>query len=276
MRFFRMIFMRARALLRGDEVDRELRDEIHEHLERLVAGHLARGLTPEAARAAAQREFGPVTRVVEDSRDARGVAWLAVAWQDALYGVRLMRRAPGFTAAAVLTIALGLGASTAMFSVVYGVMLRPLPYREPERLVNLWSSAVARGLPRTFVGMANVYDWRARNHVFEDIAALRSVANFNLTGDGEPERLNAARVSANLFPLLGVTPLHGRAFTEDEDEIGRERVAILTYGLWVRRFGADAAVIGRTILLNGAPHTVVGVMRPDFAFPAASSRSTRP
>ena len=183
------------------------------------------------------------------------------------YGVRLMRRTPGFAAAAILTVALGIGATTAMFSVVYGVVLQPLPYREPDRLVNLWNTAIKRGLPRANVGMANVYDWKARNHVFEDIAALRAVANFNLTGQGEPERLNGSRVSANLFPVLGVTPLLGRTFTEDEDEIGHEHVAILTYGLWVRRFGADPAVVGRTISLNGEPHTVVGVMRPDFAYP---------
>ena len=115
--------------------------------------------------------------------------------------------------------------------------------------------------------MANVYDWRARNHVFEGIAALRPIANFNLVGAGEPERLNGARVASNLFPVLGVTPLLGRTFTEEEDEIGHERVALLSHGLWVRRFGADPAIVGRTISLSGTPFTVVGVMRQDFAFP---------
>ena len=186
---------------------------------------------------------------------------------DIKYGARLMTRAPGFAAAAVLTVALGIGATTAMFSVVYGVVLAPLPYKDPDRLVNVWTTAHKRGLPRAYVGMANVYDFRARNHVFEQIAALRAVANFNLTGQGEPERLNGSRVSANLFPVLGVTPLIGRTFTEDEDEIGHDHVALLTYGLWQRRFGGDPSVIGRTISLNGEPHTVVGVMRPDFAYP---------
>jgi putative ABC transport system permease protein len=267
MRFADMVLMRLRALVRGDAADRELGDEMRTHLEHLVAGHIARGLTPGAAREAAQCEFGPLTQLAEESRDARGVAWLANGWQDIRYGARLMRRTPGFAAAAVLTIALGIGATTAMFSVVYGVVLQPLPYRDPDRLVNLWSTAIKRGLPRANVGMANVYDWKARNHVFEDIAALRAVANFNLTGQGEPERLNGSRVSSNLFPVLGVTPLIGRTFTEDEDEIGHEHVALLTYPLWVRRFGADPAVVGRTIALNGEPYTVVGVMRADFAFP---------
>jgi putative ABC transport system permease protein len=212
--------------------------------------------------------FRGKVQVMEESRDARGVAWIANFGQDGKYGVRLLARAPGFAAAAVLTVALGIGATTAMFSIVYGVLLQPLPFGEPDRLVSLWTSTPKRGLPRTYVGMANVYDWRARNHVFEAIAALRPIANFNLVGQGEPERLNGARVSANLFPVLRVSPLVGRVFTEDEDEIGRERVAILSYGLWQRRFGGDPAVAGRTISLSGVPYTVVGVMGPDFAYPS--------
>src|SRR6185436_16751530 len=145
-------------------------------------------------REAARREFGPVTQLAEESRDARGVMWIVNGWQDLRYGVRLMRRAPGFAAAAILTVALGIGATTAVFSVVYGVLLRPLPYGDPDRLVNVWTSAPSRGLPRAFVGMANVYDWKARNHVFEDIAGTRAIANFNLIGHGsEPERLFGAR-----------------------------------------------------------------------------------
>ena len=265
-----MLLMRFRALVRGDAVDRDLTDEMHDHLQHLVDENLARGMTHDAARDAGRREFGPVTQLVEASRDARGVMWLANAWQDARYGVRLMSRTPGFAAVAILTIALGIGATTAMFSVVYSVLLQPLPYREPDRLVNLWNTAVKRGLPRAFVGNANVADWKARNHVFEDIAVLRAVANFNLTGQGEPERLFGSRVSANLFSVLGVTPLIGRTFTRDEDQLSggtHDRVAILTHGLWVRRFGADASIVGRTIHLSGEPFTVVGVMRQDFAYP---------
>src|SRR5256885_1077301 len=176
MRFVQMAVMRLRALVRGDAVDRELADEMREHLDRLVDEHVARGLTPEAAREAARREFGPVTQLVEASRDARGVMWIVNLWQDVRYGARLMARAPGFAAAVILTVALGIGATTAMFSVVYSIVLQPLPYRQPERLVNLWNTAIDRGLPRAFVGLANVVDWRARNHVFEDIAVLRAVA----------------------------------------------------------------------------------------------------
>ena len=269
MRWLHSLRMRARAVLRSGAVDRDLADEMREHIDRLTAEHVARGLTPEAARDAARREFGPVTQLVDESRDARGVMWIANALQDCRYGVRLMRRSPGFAAAAMLTIALGIGATTAMFSVVYGVLLRALPYGEPDRLVNLWTSATSRGLPRAYVGMANVYDWKARNHVFEDIAALRAVANFNLTGQGaEPERLFGSRIAANLLPVLRVSPILGRGFSEDEDEVGHERVALLSYGLWRRRFGADPAIVGQSISLSGEPHTVVGVMGPDFAFPS--------
>jgi len=263
-----MILMRLRALVRSGAVDADLDAEMREHLERLVEQNLARGMTAEAARRAAQLEFGPMTQLVEASREARGVMWMVAALQDMRYGLRLMRRTPGFAAAAVLTVALGIGATTAMFSVVYGVLLRPLPYGDAGRLVNLWSSAPSRGLPRAFVGMANVYDWKARNHVFEDIGAIRAVANFNLVGHGgEPERLLGGRMASNVLPILRIAPIVGRGFTAEEDRIGHEQVAILSYGLW-RRFGGDPSIVGQAISLSGVPHTVVGVMGPEFAFPS--------
>jgi putative ABC transport system permease protein len=268
MRWFHILRLRLRALTRGAAVDRELDEELRLHLDRLVEENLAAGMPPREARDAARRAFGPVTQITEDARESRGIVFVTTLAQDVRYGARLMTRTPGFAAAAILTVALGIAATTGMFSVVYGVVLEPLPYGDSDRLVNYWSTAPTLGLPRGYVAMANVYDFKARNHVFQDIAALRAVANFNLTGQGEPERLNAARVSANLFPLLRVSPLLGRTFSEDEDEVGHELVAVLSYGLWVRRFGADPSVVGRTILLNGNPHAVIGVMRRDFAFPS--------
>jgi len=269
MRVIDILRRRLRALIRADAADRELDEELQLHVDRLVEEHIAAGMSPGEAREEARREFGGV-QIVEACRDARRVMWIGNAWQDARYGVRLMTRAPGFAAAVILTVTLGIGATTAMFSVVYSVVLQPLPYRQPERLVNLWNTAIKRGIPRGFVGIANVVDWKARNHVFEDIAIVRAIANFNLAGVGEPERLLGSRVSANLFPVLGVTPLLGRTFTADEDQLSggtHDKVAILTYGLWVRRFGADPAIVGRPIDLSGVPYTVVGVMREDFAFP---------
>src|SRR5262249_43119731 len=151
------------------------------HLQRLVDEHVARGMSVAAARLAAGRGVGPMTQLIEESREARGGMWIVEALQGMRDGLRLMRRTAGFAGAAVLTVALGIGATTAMFSVVYGVLLRPLPYGDADRLVNLWSSAPGRGLPRAYVGMANVYDWKTRNHVFDDIGAVRAIANFNLT-----------------------------------------------------------------------------------------------
>jgi putative ABC transport system permease protein len=185
---------------------------------------------------------------------------------DLRYGLRLLARARGFAAAAILTVALGVGATTAIFSVVYGVLLRPLPFHDPARLVSLWSSTPT--LPRALVGAANARDWRQQNHVFTDIALVRHVANFNVTRDGEPERLQGARISANLLRVLGVQPMLGRDFRDGEDDIGRDSVALLSYGLWQRRYAGDPDIVGRTIDLNGDTHTVVGVMGPDFRYPS--------
>jgi putative ABC transport system permease protein len=222
---------------------------------------------PDDARTAALRAMGGIERRKDECRDTRAVSWLTNFVQDLGFGSRLMARAPGFAAAALLTVALGIGATTAMFSIVYGVVLKALPFEEPERLVHLWTWAPKLGLPRAFVGVANARDWREQNRVFEDIALVRRIGNFNLTGEGEPERLLGARVTWNLFPLLGVSPLLGRTFTAEEDQPDGERVVILSHALWRRRFGGDPDIVGRTIQLSGEPHTIVGVMRPDFTYP---------
>jgi putative ABC transport system permease protein len=188
---------------------------------------------------------------------------------DLRYAFRQLRRAPGFTAVAVLTLALGIGASTAIFSVVHGVLLDPLPYAAPGRLVALFTSAPKLGYARANVGAANYRDWRAQNTVFHDIALVRHIANFNLTGDGEPERLFGARVTANLFSVLGVQPLLGRVFPADAEQPGRDRIALLSHSLWTRRFGADPHIVGRTTRLSGEPYLVAGVMPPGFAYPGA-------
>src|SRR6185295_10812885 len=159
MRWIQMIVLRLRALARSAAVDRELDEELQLHLDRMVEEHVAAGMSPRAARDAARRAFGGV-QIVEECRDARGVRFFTTLWQDLRYGVRLMQRTPGFAAAATLTIALGIGATTAMFSVVYGVVLKPLPYGDPDRLVNVWTAAPRKGLSRAYVGMANVYDFK--------------------------------------------------------------------------------------------------------------------
>jgi putative ABC transport system permease protein len=265
--WFYTIPLRVRSLFRRRQLDAELDEELRYHIERQIELNTTRGMSPDDARTAALRAMGGIERRKDECRDARAVTWLTNALQDLGYGTRLLGRAPGFATAALLTIALGIGATTAMFSVVHGVVLEPLPFGEPERLVRLWTVAPKLGLPRAAVGVANARDWREQNRVFEDIALVRTIGNFNLTGEGEPERLLGARVTSNLFPLLRVSPLIGRTFTEEEDEIDSDRVVLLSYGLWHRRFGGNPDIVGRQVRLSGEPHTVVGVMKPDFTYP---------
>jgi putative ABC transport system permease protein len=186
-------------------------------------------------------------------------------WQDLRYGFRTLSRSPGFTAIALLSLALGIGANTAIFSVVNAVLLKPLPFTDPERLVMVWEDQSAIGFPRDDVAPANFVDWRMQQSVFEDMAAL-TWKSFNLTGDGEPERILAQGVTASFIPLLGVQPVLGRVFSAEEDNPGAGNVAILSYGLWQRRYGGDRAVLGREILLNGEKYAVVGVMPSGFQY----------
>src|SRR4030095_14547199 len=186
-------------------------------------------------------------------------------FHDMRYGFRTLIKHPGFSVIAVLSLALGIGANTAIFSVVNAVLLKPLPFREPHRLVLLWEDHSSIGFPRAEVAPANCVDWKTQNQAFEEVASL-NWKNFNLTGDGQPERLLAHGVSANFFPLLGVQPIIGRNFTIEEDKPGSERVAILSYGLWQGRYGGELSVLNRDILLNGEKYLVVGVLPSGFQF----------
>jgi len=184
---------------------------------------------------------------------------------DLNFAFRQLLKNPGFTTVAVLTLALGIGATTAIFSVVYAVVLRPLPFPESDRLVALWTQTPQ--FDRLPMAAANHRDLKSQNTVFEDIAILSALANYNLTGDGEPERLLASRIPANLFPLLRVRPALGRGFTEDENQSGQDRLVILSHGLWQRRYAGDTGIVGKTIRLENIPHTVVGVMSSEFQYP---------
>ena len=186
--------------------------------------------------------------------------------RDLVFGLRLLRRAPGFAATCVLIVALGVGATTTIFSVTYGVLLRPLPYPDAERLVALWSWP-PNATQRLRVNPADQRELRSSNSVFEDIALANAPQNFNLIGSGEPERLVAARLSSNLLSVLRISPVLGRAFTPQEEQTGNDRVVLLGDGLWRRRFGADSSIVGRTINLSGNQYEVVGVMPSDFRFP---------
>ena len=185
--------------------------------------------------------------------------------KDIRYAIRGLLQRPGFTAIALITLALGIGANTAIFSVVNAVLLRPLPFRDPEQLVIVWEDAAFAGFPRNTPAPANYADWKTQNQSFVDMAATAE-KSFNITGDGEPERVTAHAVTANFFPLFGVPPLLGRGFTPDEDRPGGNKVAVLSYSLWQTRYGGDRQIINHDILLNGEKFSVVGVMPSGFQF----------
>jgi putative ABC transport system permease protein len=189
-------------------------------------------------------------------------------WHDLRFGVRLLTRSPGFTAVVVATLALGIGANSALFSVVNAVLLRPLPFADPQRVMTLWEANARQGVSRSEVSAASFVDWRRESRAFDRIAAFRPWG-FVLTGKQEPARVRGARVSARLFPLLGVRPILGRAFLEEEDRFGAPRVVLLGHALWQERFGADPSVVGRTVRLNDEPHTIVGVLPPGLPLPDA-------
>ena len=186
-------------------------------------------------------------------------------FNDLRYAIRGLRKRPGFTLIAILTLALGIGANTAIFSVVNAVLLKPLPFKDPERLAVIWEEASFAGFPRNTPAPANYFDWKKQNQTFEDMAATASTS-FNLTGDGEPERVAAYQVSSNFFPLLGVHPIKGRLFTTQEEGSGANKVALISYELWQSRYGGESSVINRDIQLNGEKFTVLGVMPQGFQF----------
>ncbi|HKQ73275.1 MAG TPA: ABC transporter permease [Blastocatellia bacterium] len=187
-------------------------------------------------------------------------------WQDLCFGFRMLLKKPGFTAAAVITLALGIGANTAIFSVISAVLLRPLPYPGPDNLVMVWEKRIREGVNDNAVSPADFRDWKARNQVFANMAALTDIA-LDLTEGDEPERVAVGQVSASFFDTLGVPAALGRGFLAEDEQPGRNRVVIMNHELWLRRFGADRSVIGRTISLSGSPFEVVGVLPPSFRFP---------
>ena len=262
-RWFYTLPLRLRSLLRGEQVEEELDEEFCYHLEQQMEENLARGMTLEEARYAALRAMGGLEQQKERCRDMRRVNFIEDFVQDLRYGVRVLARSPVFTAVAVLTLALGIGANTAVFSVVNGVLLRSLPYQNPDRIITIWHPS--RGGHTLGLTDVEFFDIGARNQVFEELAAYATGAT-NFTGAGEPERVTATWVSAGFFPVLGVQPALGRVFTAEDDKPDIAPVVVLSQGLWQRRFGADQGVIGRQVSLNGISRTVIGVMPQGFQF----------
>ena len=245
--------------------DAELEEELAAHLEMLAEENEARGMAAEEARRAARVELGGAEQIKEAVRERRGVPWMESVWGDFRFALRMIGKRPGLAIFAVITLALGIGANTATFSVVNAVLLRGLPYKDPDRLVAIKEQVpLIRSLSMT-VCAADVPVFRKQNQAFESIAAFRfNQADFS--GHGEPQRVLADRVEANLFSVLGVHPILGREFTPEEDRPGSHLV-ILSYGMWQSHFGGQADAIGQTVELDREPYTVIGVMPASFVFP---------
>lgn len=252
---------------RKDLEDEDLAAELEAHLALETRERVAAGEDPRAAALAARRAFGNVARIQEDTRASWGVAGLERLTEDVRFGLRMLRRTPVWTLVTGATLALGIGLSTAIFSVVQGVLLQPLTYPQPQQLVALAPIWTKTGDGRFSVSAALWLEWRSGLNLLQDVGLTRPVANFNLTGDGEPERLQGARTSFNVPRVLGVHPLLGREFTEAE-QLSDAKVALLSHGFWMRRFGGDAGIVGRKIQLNGQPYEVIGVMPPEYAYPS--------
>ena len=259
----RELFHRLRAQLRRGKIEREMDAEMRFHLEMETAENVRRGMVEEEARRAALRDFGGVERVKETYRDVSRFRRLEEFWQDARYGARMLLKRPGFTFVAALALAVGIGANTAIFSVVNALLLKPLPYYDPQRLV--WVGETWPNRNTEFVLSPDYIEWRAQSNAFEHLVAFGPGA-VNLTGRGEPERLECVYSTASLFPALGVTPVVGRAFTPEEDRPGGAPVALLSHGLWQRRFGGDPNVVGQSLTLEGQSRLVIGVMPAEFQF----------
>jgi predicted permease len=242
----------------------DLQNEVRFHLEREIDENIKRGMTPEEARFAALRNFGGVQRVKDESRDERGVRYAEELWQDLRYGLRTILKTPGFTTIAVLTLALGIGANTAIFSVVNALLLRPLPYPEAERLAVIATTMRRERIEVRSTSYPDFVSWRDQNTVFEQVAA-RTSNSFSLLSGNEPERINGELVSANYFSLLGVQAVNGRTFLAEEDRTpDTRRVALIGYGLWQRRFGGSLNLVGQMIQLSDGNYTVVGIMPEGF------------
>jgi predicted permease len=265
------LFSFWRNLFHKDRMEWELTEEIRAHLEMLVELKVKEGLDPAEARRVALIELGGEEQVKENVREARMGYQLDTLLQDLRYGARILLKNRSFTAMAVLTLALGIGANTAIFSVINGILLRPLAFHDPDRLVMLWTDNPAwqLGFHKIPATPADLPEWRATATSFEQLAAFKSDPA-DLSNGGDPERVGGVDVSANLLPMLGVQPLLGRNISAEEEQPGRDRVAIISYALWQRRFGGDAKILGRAITVNRAQRMIVGVMPEGFHFPRAT------
>jgi len=264
------VWNRARSwlgvVLRRSRVEGEMDAELRFHVEAYAEDLVRSGVAREEALRRARIEFGGIEQMKEECRETRGVRHLEALAQDVRYGLRMLRKNPGFTAIAVFTLALGIGANTAIFSLINTVLLHPLPYKNADQLVTVWGTNRTRGFTTDLVSPLDFADWRSQNHVFEGMATSTDTM-YTLTGTGEPALIVAYSFSSDYFHVLGVDPLLGRTFLPEEEQPGKNHVAVLSYSFWQNRFGRNAAILGQNITLDGAAYTVVGVMPPSFKYP---------
>lgn len=260
--------LRLKALLYRRRLDRDLEEELAFHLAQRADEHHAAGIPPADARSAAHRQFGNSALLKENCRALWTFPSLESFGQDLRFGVRMLRKSPSFTVVAVFTLALGIGANTALFSVVHAVLLEPLPFPRPAELMMVWERVHLPNYQseRNTPAPGNFADWKGRNTVFAEMGAIRE-RSWNLTDGGEPIRIEGEAVSAGFFEALEVRPFLGRIFASEEDRPDGPAVAVLSYSLWSQRFGSDPNIVGATIHLDDTPCTVVGVMPPGFHFP---------
>jgi predicted permease len=257
------LLYRLRALIHRQQMDAEVDDELRDHLERETEKYRSAGFTPTEAARRAHLALGGREQVKQQSRDSRGTKFIEDMLQDLRYATRSFARTPGLTALIVLSLAIGIGANTAIFSITSTLLLKPLPYPSPDRIAMLWLRSPGIGIPQDWPSPGQYRDIVTQNHVFEDTALARG-DNLILTEHAKAVKVDVIRTTASLLPMLGAKPLLGRIFLPEEDQPGKPETVVLTYGFWQREFGSDPTIVGRSITLNGAPHTVVGVLPAKF------------
>jgi putative ABC transport system permease protein len=264
--WFYTVPLRLRSLFRRGQVEAELNEELRYHLERQIEVNTAAGMSVEEARYAALRAMHGLDQRKEECRDMRRVRLIEDLWRDFRFSLRSLLKRPGFTAIALLALALGIGANTAIFSLVNAVILQPLPYRDPDRLISVYGTR--NRSTQGSVGPTDFLDYRSQNKTFEQFAASGSMMlPMNLTGSGEPERLNASIITGNYFDTFGVRPALGRGFSLENEKTGQDHVTVLSHAFWQTRFGGDPNIVNKTINLDGKAYEVLGVMPAEVVLP---------
>ncbi len=272
MRWMEIVRIRWKMLLRRDQESQRLDAELQFHIDQQTEENIAAGMPPKEARHAAIRAFGNPTVLREHARETWGWNSLELFLHDARYGVRTLARAPGFSLTAILVMALGIGATVAMFTIVHSILMKPLPFQDQGRLVRIYEAGFQDPSHNVAVPGLDFFDWSRQQHSFEQMAIAYNFSSYNLSGTpGQlPEHVMALTASWNTFQLLGVQPALGRFFAADDDRLPANATVVLSWGLWKRRYGGDPTILGQTLRLNAKPYVVIGVMPARSNFPDAT------